>query len=146
MSLVAVMAFTGSSYAWCVLNDSVLPLAIFGEPAARSTKEQIENLKAEIKCREQKKNETWIHARSATQFSWLVNISIGVLYPRRLRGRVLRSLSIFSSSLSVTVESGRDLGMYCRMSPFRFSFDPRCQLEYGSAKEVVDPRALSIEA
>ena len=82
----------------------------------------------------QANNIPWIHARSATQFSWLVNISIGVLYPRRLRGRVLRSLSIFSSSLSVTVESGRDLGMYCRMSPFRFSFDPRCQLEYGSAK------------
>jgi len=58
MSLVAVIAFTGSSYAWCVLNDSVLPLTIFGEPAPQSTKEQIENLKAEIKCREQKKNET----------------------------------------------------------------------------------------
>ena len=57
-SLGAVIAFTGSAHAWCVLNDSVLPLAIFGEPAARSTKEQIENLKAEIKCREQKKNET----------------------------------------------------------------------------------------
>lgn len=57
-SLGAVITLTGSANAWCVLNDSVLPLAIFGEPAARSTKEQIENLKAEIKCREQKKNET----------------------------------------------------------------------------------------
>lgn len=44
--------------AWCVLNDSVLPLAIFGEPVSKSTKGQIENLKAEIRCLEQKKNET----------------------------------------------------------------------------------------
>lgn len=44
--------------AWCVLNDSVLPLAVFGQPEGRSTKAQIENLKAEIKCLEQKKNET----------------------------------------------------------------------------------------
>jgi len=58
MSLATVLALTGTAKAWCVLNDSVLPLAIFGEPAGRTTKEQIENLKAEIKCREQKKNET----------------------------------------------------------------------------------------
>lgn len=44
--------------AWCVLNDSVLPLAIFREPDSTSAKVKIENLKAEIKCLEQKKNET----------------------------------------------------------------------------------------
>ena len=44
--------------AWCVLNDSVLPLAVMGEPDSTSTKGKIENLKAEIKCLEQKKNET----------------------------------------------------------------------------------------
>jgi hypothetical protein len=44
--------------AWCVLNDSVLPLAVFGEPEGASIKGKIENLKAEIKCLEQKKNET----------------------------------------------------------------------------------------
>lgn len=45
-------------WSWCVLNDSVLPLAVLGQPESQSTKDQIESLKAEIKCREQKKNET----------------------------------------------------------------------------------------
>ena len=44
--------------AWCVLNDSVLPLAVLGEPDSVSINGKIENLKAEIKCLEQKKNET----------------------------------------------------------------------------------------
>ena len=44
--------------AWCVLNDSVLPLAVLGEPDSASINGKIENLKAEIKCLEQKKNET----------------------------------------------------------------------------------------
>jgi len=58
MLLFLLSLYTQPARAWCVLNDSVLPLAVFGEPAGRSTKAQIENLKAEIKCLEQKKNET----------------------------------------------------------------------------------------
>lgn len=46
------------AHAWCVINDSVLPLAVLGEPESNSVKGKIENLKAEIKCLEQKKNET----------------------------------------------------------------------------------------
>ena len=49
---------THPSHAWCVLNDSVLPLAVFGEPQSPRKSGQIENLKAEIKCLEAKKNET----------------------------------------------------------------------------------------
>lgn len=59
--LASVLFFlipTQQAWAWCVLNDSVLPLALLGQPESRSTEEQIANLKAEIKCREQKKNET----------------------------------------------------------------------------------------
>ena len=59
LMLLILLSFNAQpARAWCVLNDSVLPLAVFGEPAGRSTKAQIENLKAEIKCLEQKKNET----------------------------------------------------------------------------------------
>jgi hypothetical protein len=56
--IVAFQMPVSPAYAWCVLNDSVLPLAIFGETSPQSTKQQIDNLRAEIKCREQKKNET----------------------------------------------------------------------------------------
>lgn len=56
--LIALYAIPTPARAWCVLNDSVLPLAIFGETSAQSTKQQIEILRTEIKCREQKKNET----------------------------------------------------------------------------------------
>ena len=51
-------AFSPAAMAWCVLNDSVLPLAVLGEPDSASINGKIENLKAEIKCLEQKKNET----------------------------------------------------------------------------------------
>jgi hypothetical protein len=62
--LAAVIIFVSfplasqKAYAWCVLNDSVLPLTVLGEPNSQSTRGQIENLKAEIKCLEQKENET----------------------------------------------------------------------------------------
>lgn len=58
--LIILILSVGSqpAMAWCVLNDSVLPLAIFRESDSTSAKVKIENLKAEIKCLEQKKNET----------------------------------------------------------------------------------------
>lgn len=58
LSVIVLSASSQSAKAWCVLNDSVLPLALFGQPESRTTKDQIENLKAEIKCLEHKKNET----------------------------------------------------------------------------------------
>jgi hypothetical protein len=58
LSLFLLVAITQSAFAWCVLNDSVLPLAVFGEPKSQTKLGQIEKLKAEIKCLEAKKNET----------------------------------------------------------------------------------------
>jgi hypothetical protein len=58
ISFILLLAAIQSAYAWCVLNDSVLPLAVFGEPKSSTKRGQIENLKAEIKCLEAKKNET----------------------------------------------------------------------------------------
>jgi hypothetical protein len=58
LSLVATLVSVTQARAWCVLNDSVLPLALFGDPESKSTKGKIENLKAEIKCLEQKQKET----------------------------------------------------------------------------------------
>ena len=58
MSLLLLPFYSQPVRAWCVLNDSVLPLAVFGQPEGRTTKAQIENLKAEIRCLEQKKKET----------------------------------------------------------------------------------------
>jgi|GEM_PF-5596849 len=55
LSLILLLAAIQSAYAWCVLNDSVLPLAVFGEPKSSTKRGQIENLKAEIKCLEAKK-------------------------------------------------------------------------------------------
>ena len=57
-TLIILPTMSHPAKAWCVINDSVLPLAIFGEPNSKTIRGQIENLKAEIKCLEQKKNET----------------------------------------------------------------------------------------
>ena len=63
--------------------------------------------------------------------------------PSLLRGRLLSLVPIILSSLSVTVDSGLFLGMYCRNRPLKFSFDPRCQLANGSAKYLINPGVLS---
>ena len=68
ISFILLLAAIQSAYAWCVLNDSVLPLAVFGEPKSSTKRGQIENLNAEIKCLEAKK----------MRRCWM--ISIGIIF------------------------------------------------------------------
>ncbi len=72
---------------------------------------------------------TWIQLVSATGCS--KNTSKGDLKSRHFLGRWLSLNMICSSSLWVTEERSRFLGIYWRIKPFIFSFAPRSQAAYG---------------
>ena len=62
------------------------------------------------------------------------SFSDGFRYPRVMRGRSLRLRANSARSLSLWTERSVPFGMYWRSSPLVFSFDPRCQGEWGSQK------------
>ena len=61
---------------------------------------------------------------------------MGVFQPRTFRGRLLSVVATASISAAVHRERSVPLGKYWRRSPLVFSFMPRCQGLWGSAKNT----------
>ena len=67
---------------------------------------------------------------------------MGVFQPRTFRGRLLSVAATASISAAVHRERSVPLGKYWRSSPLVFSFMPRCQGLWGSAKNTSRPVSI----
>ena len=68
------------------------------------------------------------------------SFSDGVVYSRVLRGLPLRLRWMRARSSLLRADRSLPLGMYWRNRPLVFSFEPRCQGEWGSQKKTGDAR------
>ncbi len=86
---------------------------------------------------------TWYIQRiNATEVN-LKNTSLGVKPPCLFLGRSFSKSSTRCTSSSVTLEKSVFFGKYLRMSPLRFSFDPRSYDAYAWAKYIRSDNSLS---